>query len=138
MPFVHVLWDASTKERPKLEPLSPLSFFFGCATCKTRDPRTRDQTLKNLHPLQWKGGVLTTGSSGKSLYLLILKGRYFQWDISLKHIIRTSCPIFPMLNSLSLPDQTFFFSFFKDTLFPEGLNLGTIFGSYQCPYLILS
>ena len=36
------------------------------------------------------------------------------------------------------PDIFFFFPFFKDTLSPEGLNLGTHFGSYQCPYLILS
>ena len=36
------------------------------------------------------------------------------------------------------PDIYFFFPFFKDTLSPAGLNLGTLFGSFQCPYLILS
>ena len=47
-------------------------------------------------------------------------------------------PYIPNAELTFPPRPDFFFSFFKDTLFPEGLNLGTIFGSYQCPYLILS
>ena len=62
------------------------------------------------------GMCLLKKDQNENLYPLILKGIYLQWDISLEHIIRTSCPVSPVLNSPSLPGEPLLCSLFLKKL----------------------